>query len=41
MSEQQKEEIRNFYTAGYNPEDIAEMFNLDEVKVMEYCTEIL
>ena len=29
------------YNEGYNPEDIAEELGLDEVEVMDYCSEIL
>ena len=42
LTEQDKETIARLYTEeGLNPEDIAEELDLDEVEVMNYCSEIL
>lgn len=41
LTEQDKETIARLYEEGMNPEDIAEELNLDEVEVMDYCSEIL
>ena len=42
LTEENKEEIARLYNEeGMNPEDIAEELDLDEVGVMNYCSEIL
>ena len=42
LTEQDKEMIANLYNEeGMNPEDIAEELGLDEIEVMDYCSEIL
>ena len=41
MDEETKELVAQMYNDGYNPEDIAEELGLDEVEVMDYCSEIL
>ena len=41
MDEETKKLVAQMYNDGYNPEDIAEELGLDEVEVMDYCSEIL
>lgn len=42
LAELDKEEVARLYTEeGMNPEDIAEELGLDEIDVMNYCSEIL
>lgn len=41
MDEETKNEIKQMYANGYNPEDIAEELGLDETEVINYCCEIL
>ena len=41
MNEETKNEIKQMYTNGYNPEDIAEELGLDETEVINFCCEIL
>ena len=41
MTEQSKKEIACLYKGGMNPEDIAEELSLDEIEVMDFCSEIL
>lgn len=41
MTEETKELVAQMYNDGYNPEDIADELGLDEVEVMDYCSEIL
>lgn len=41
MDKETKKLVAQMYNDGYNPEDIAEELGLDEVEVMDYCSEIL
>lgn len=41
MTEETKKMVALMYQDGYNPEDIADELGLDEVEVMDYCSEIL
>lgn len=42
LTEEDKEEIARLYNEeGMNPEDIAEELDLDEVEIINYCSEIL
>lgn len=41
MTKEQKEMVGELYREGWNPEDIAEEYGLDETNVMEYYAEIL
>ncbi len=41
MNEETKRLVAQMYNEGYNPEDIAEELGLDEVKVMNYCCDLL
>ena len=41
MTEEQRKQIAQMYNDGWNPEDIAEELGLDEVKVIDYCSELL
>ena len=41
MSEEIKQEVKDLYKQGWNPEEIAEELSLDECEVMDYCAEIL
>lgn len=41
MTREQKEMVGELYREGWNPEDIAEEYGLDETDVMEYCAEIM
>lgn len=41
MTSEEKMLIRDLYKGGWNPEDIAEEFGLDECEVIDFCTEIL
>lgn len=35
-----KTQIAELYNEGWNPEDISEELGLDEVDVMDYCSEL-
>lgn len=41
MAEEDKKSVRDLYECGVNPEDIAELLDLDETEVMDYCADIL
>lgn len=41
LKEQFTDEVIEAYEMGMNPEDIAEEFGYDEIKVMEICDEYL
>jgi DNA-directed RNA polymerase specialized sigma24 family protein len=41
MNEETKRLVAQMYNEGCNPEDIAEELGLDEVKVMDYCSDLL
>lgn len=41
MTEEVKQEVKELYNQGLNPEDIADELGLDECEVMDYCAEIL
>ena len=41
MTKENKQAIKELYSQGLNPEDIAEELGLDECEVMDYCAEIL
>lgn len=41
LTEYEKDQVRSLYYHGMNPQDIAEELNLDELAVMEYCSEEL
>lgn len=41
MDKETKKLVAQMYNDGYNPEDIADELGLDEVEVMDYCSEIL
>lgn len=41
LTESQKDLVRSLYLDGWNPEDIAEEYDLDECDVMDFCCEIL
>ena len=41
MTKENKQEIKELYNQGMNPEEIAEELDLDECEVMDYCAQIL
>ena len=41
LVELDKKEITRLYEEGMNPEDIAEELGLDEIEVIDYCSNIL
>lgn len=41
LSAYQEKQVEQLYYAGLNPQDIAQELELDELAVMEYCTNYL
>ena len=41
MTEEVKQEVKELYKQGWNPEEIAGELGLDECEVMDYCAVIL
>lgn len=41
MTRENKQAVKELYSQGRNPEDIAEELGLDECEVMDYCAELL
>ena len=41
MTDKEKRDVAFLYKYGFDPDDIAESFELDKTEVMEYCSGIL
>lgn len=41
MTPEEMQIVNDLYSEGQNPEDIAEELGLDEIEVMDFCSDLL